>query len=169
MRDTESIQDVIMMKFAAIVSLGKCARIPLVAGTMLALYGCPNDPPSPFPDVGDVDVDAMDVGTDTTDIGTDTDGGDVIETICGDGLINATDEQCDGTDLGDFTCESLGLEGELRCTADCTLDTDSCEDPGTCGDGVRSGMEACDGSDFGELNTCADFDSDRPYGTLTCA
>jgi hypothetical protein len=45
---------------------------------------------------------------------------------CGDGLLTAA-ETCDGAELRDQTCESQNLGGgELRCGADCRLDTSGC-------------------------------------------
>lgn len=46
---------------------------------------------------------------------------------CGDGAINAVGEQCDGTDLGGTTCESLNAgEGALACDGACKLDAADC-------------------------------------------
>jgi hypothetical protein len=37
--------------------------------------------------------------------------------LCGDGVIDDASEQCDGSDLGGATCESLGLgSGSLTCS-----------------------------------------------------
>jgi hypothetical protein len=48
---------------------------------------------------------------------------------CGDQTIDA-DEECDGSQLGDASCESLGFEGGLLgCTSLCTLDTSDCSCP----------------------------------------
>lgn len=50
------------------------------------------------------------------------------QTGCGDGVVSPG-EQCDGADLQDFTCESLGLgTGTLACDpVMCTFDTSMCE------------------------------------------
>jgi hypothetical protein len=46
---------------------------------------------------------------------------------CGDGVINLVGEQCDGSDLGTTTCESLGYgSGSLSCTAGCRIDASGC-------------------------------------------
>lgn len=46
---------------------------------------------------------------------------------CGDGRINAVGEQCDADDLGEESCERLGLlGGGLRCDLDCRLDAAGC-------------------------------------------
>jgi hypothetical protein len=51
--------------------------------------------------------------------------------ICGDGVINRSEEQCDVFDLGGATCTSLGfVAGELRCGASCRIDTSACTEPG---------------------------------------
>ena len=45
---------------------------------------------------------------------------------CGDEIKNNT-EQCDATDLGEATCQSLGYSsGTLKCQLDCTYDTTPC-------------------------------------------
>ncbi len=69
---------------------------------------------------------------------------------CGDGARQASYEACDGADLGDATCETLGWHGgtglQPSCLADCTLDESECELNGRCGDDVlQSGFEDCDG------------------------
>ena len=60
-------------------------------------------------------------------------------------------ESCDGTDLGGFTCESLGWHGgQLACTATCLRDASDCAASGYCGDGaLQAGAEECEGLDLG--------------------
>ena len=87
---------------------------------------------------------------------------------CGDGSIQAIfSEQCEGTQLGDATCESLGqYPGTLRCKLDCTFDLGECG--GSCGDDLvqASGGELCDGMDL-DGQTC---ESHGQYpGLLACA
>ena len=88
--------------------------------------------------------------------GCDGGGGDLGETACADGLDNDGDgltdchdedcstldicqgcgngirdgaEACDGEDLGDATCQSLGHDaGTLRCDATCHYDESQCND-----------------------------------------
>jgi len=51
--------------------------------------------------------------------------------FCGDGVINRPDEECDRTDLGGRTCESLGLGGgTLACASNCKLQTAGCASSG---------------------------------------
>ena len=47
--------------------------------------------------------------------------------VCGNNVAEAG-EQCDGSDLGGFTCNSLGLikGGKLRCAANCVFDVSGC-------------------------------------------
>ncbi len=69
--------------------------------------------------------------------------------ICGDGMRTGT-ESCDGADLGDASCMSLGFYSEttgLRCADDCRFDTSGCS--GACGDGILNGNEQCDSADLG--------------------
>lgn len=72
---------------------------------------------------------------------------------CGNGVLNAG-EDCDGTDLGGATCASTGNgTGTLGCNADCTFDTDRC-DNSNCGNGVVEEGEECDGTQLAGA-TCA--------------
>ncbi len=53
---------------------------------------------------------------------------DIYATVagCGDGLIQSG-EQCDGSNLGGATCESLGFDsGTVQCSSACTFITASC-------------------------------------------
>ena len=87
------------------------------------------------------------------------------EETCGNGVID-TGEDCDGTDLGTATCQSVAQrEGQLACSTSCTFDTSSCEVPDTCGNGVIETGEDCDGAQLGTA-TCetAGFSS----GTVAC-
>jgi hypothetical protein len=66
---------------------------------------------------------------------------------CGNGVRNSG-EQCDGADLGNATCASLGyLGGTLDCLTSCSFDTARCG--ANCGDGTRQAPEQCDGLDLG--------------------
>lgn len=49
--------------------------------------------------------------------------------ICGDGIINRPDEECDVTDFDKATCGDQpghGNAGELACTAECEIDASGC-------------------------------------------
>lgn len=67
--------------------------------------------------------------------------------ICGDGFKNRPGEQCDGTDFGGATCQSLGFQkGFLTCnssgpTDSCSINTSLCS---TCGNSKVEGIEECD-------------------------
>lgn len=74
---------------------------------------------------------------------------------CGDGIVDRS-ETCDGSNLGNATCESLGFgPGTLACSSDCkSFNATQCGAPTGCGDSVKDGVEVCDGSDLGG-QTCA--------------
>lgn len=84
---------------------------------------------------------------------------------CGDGVIDPSlDEACDGGNLGDATCQSLGDfdGGTLACSATCGFDTSGCR---KCGNGVIEGPETCDGDNFGGA-TCQSYGF--AAGALAC-
>jgi len=85
---------------------------------------------------------------------------------CGNGVIEQdADEVCDGSELADQTCVSLGhLGGTLACGADCMdFDETGCH---SCGDVIIQMPEVCDASNLGGL-TCLDVGF--VSGTLACA
>jgi len=53
--------------------------------------------------------------------------------LCGNGRLDAGDEECDGGDFpGSFnSCSALGKTGVLRCKSECTIDDSKCQDPPT--------------------------------------
>jgi hypothetical protein len=94
-------------------------------------------------------------------------------TGCGDGIVQVPGELCDGTDFGGLTCLSFGsnnINGRLRCTSTCTVDSSGC-DP-ACGNSVAEGTEQCDGADL-RGQTCASIglilSPVLPPGTLACS
>lgn len=63
---------------------------------------------------------------------------------CGDGIIQEG-EDCDASDVGTGTCQSLGFDtGRLVCSSSCKYDTGLCVR--RCGNGVLDLGEACDGA-----------------------
>ncbi|MBX7078470.1 MAG: hypothetical protein K1X88_04715 [Nannocystaceae bacterium] len=78
--------------------------------------------------------------------------------------VREGDEVCDGSDVGDATCESEGfVGGTLACNAQCDgFDTSGCT---SCGNGMIDAREDCDGDDLGD-NACTDLGFDE--GTLAC-
>ena len=90
------------------------------------------------------------------------------DSFCGDDEASGT-EDCDGSDHGGESCDSLGLgDGELGCNDDCTHDTSQCAGGGMCGNNVAESAdgEQCDGADLnGE--TCESVGAGT--GTLACS
>ncbi|HVJ20760.1 MAG TPA: DUF4215 domain-containing protein, partial [Polyangiaceae bacterium] len=80
-----------------------------------------------------------------------------VPASCGDGMV-APDEECDGDNLLDATCESLGFtDGTLACSANCSLDTSDCSGSENCGDGADNDGDMlvdCEDDDCEE--SCAD-------------
>ena len=76
---------------------------------------------------------------------------------CGDNAVQATyAEECDGSELGGVTCESLGYYGgQLTCDTGCHFDTDDCAAHGRCGDGLIQDThgEICETNQLGDA-TC---------------
>ncbi|MBU1245254.1 formylglycine-generating enzyme family protein [Myxococcota bacterium] len=96
--------------------------------------------------------------------------GCMAEGRCGDESIQgAFGEICDGTELGEETCEDLGYHGGLLACGDtCTAwDVSACAEVGRCGDGMIQAMygEMCDGADLDD-QTCGT--NGFLSGTLSC-
>jgi hypothetical protein len=92
--------------------------------------------------------------------------------LCGNMVIDGT-EVCDGTDLGNvLTCSDLdGFDGTEvpLCSALCDgFTTTMCLDSPVCGDGIKDEDEACDGTDLGLIQTCADLDDFDGTDIPTC-
>jgi len=92
---------------------------------------------------------------------------------CGDGVVNGA-EQCDGVNVNDRTCQSLGFDGgTLSCsTSSCKFDTGMCTGTGPiCGDGfVQAGVEQCDPPSAGTCDASCQFissSSGTVIGTTT--
>lgn len=76
--------------------------------------------------------------------------------VCGNNKAEGV-EACDGTDLEAHTCATQGFaSGTLACMGDCSdFDASACQTSiAVCGDEIREGDEACDGTDL-DGTTCA--------------
>lgn len=84
---------------------------------------------------------------------------------CNNGRLDEG-EQCDGSEFGGTTCESLGLTGgTLACDATtCTIDATNCGGE-SCGDGIIGTAEECDGENL-DGQSCATLGFSG--GTLSC-
>lgn len=92
----------------------------------------------------------------------------VCDERCGDGLIQAPTEVCDGVALAGASCNSLGRgAGTLACRSDCTAyDFSGCDIDDFCGDGeIFVGHEDCEGADLAG-QTCESLG--YRHGTLAC-
>jgi hypothetical protein len=72
---------------------------------------------------------------------------------CGDG-VRAQDEECDGEDLDEATCQQLDMPGggSLKCAPDCTFDVSGCSLGGSQPeDGLWSSCETSDDCDVDGL------------------
>ncbi|MEK6840424.1 MAG: hypothetical protein AABX79_00535 [Nanoarchaeota archaeon] len=91
---------------------------------------CPQDCPAPVPTCGNGVPEAGEQCDDGNSNNNDACKNDCTNNICGDGVIHTGVEQCDSTDLGGQTCQSLNFTGGiLNCTASCTFNTSSCTTP----------------------------------------
>jgi hypothetical protein len=98
------------------VTKGRARRVALWAIAIALYFGCAK-------------------GASTFD-GKPASGSDPVETTCGNGVIDAT-EECDGVNLHEESCESLGMgEGMLSCDpVTCSYDTSMCAGPPSGGSG----------------------------------
>ena len=91
-------------------------------------------------------------------------------TNCGNGILDAG-EMCDGTNIGNATCESvvgLGSTGTLQCGSNCgEFDKSSCTAAAVCGNGLLEAGEECDGNNFNG-QTCSTLAGAGSVGMLSC-
>jgi hypothetical protein len=103
---------------------------------------------------------------------------------CGNGVLEAPTEQCDGSEyFGGFSsptttalnCNAFGADPpwaigyNVGCTADCQYDLSVCK-PVACGDGKIDGNEQCDGQNLGSITTCTQYTDGGVFtgGQLKC-
>lgn len=92
--------------------------------------------------------------------------------ICGDGVVNQANEECDGSAYApthDACSDRNFNQGTVSCTPGCTVDFSNCSNAPVCGDGVvNQPSEQCDGSNFAAAyNSCSDFGFSQ--GQVTCS
>ena len=89
--------------------------------------------------------------------------------VCGDGIINGT-EECDGTKFDGATCESrvgAGSKGTLTCD-NCKISTKNCSAASTCGNNRIDGSDVCDGTALKAGVSCETVVGPGSIGTLRC-
>ena len=96
---------------------------------------------------------------------------DIGEEPCGNGVIDVG-ENCDGTNWGPITgCSNFDefTGGTLSCNSNCVFDTINCigGTEGVCGDGIVNRGETCDGTNWGPITGCSNFD-EFTGGSLFC-
>ena len=78
-----------------------------------------------------------------------------LQGTCGNEIID-DGEQCDGSNLGDATCASLGFDGgELGCDSSCAFDLRGCVDA-VCGNEQKEGAEECDDGNTTSGDGCSE-------------
>jgi len=134
----------------------------------------PADPPLevPPPNCGDGRVDPDEECDDGNADDTDECTSMCRRAVCGDGIVWAGHEACDGSNLAGMTCEALGYEGGVLACAECALDTALCVvlcgngrlDPGEeCDDGNTLPWDGCNGCTISEFQVNTSFDGDQMY------
>ncbi len=91
---------------------------------------------------------------------------------CGDSLINQPGEECDTNTFGAISsCLNFTnfIGGNLKCNNNCRLDTSECMKVPLCGNSAIDPGEACDGSNFGAINSCTAYSNSFSGGTLKCS
>ena len=90
---------------------------------------------------------------------------------CGDGKINQAGEECDTEAFGTInkcTQYTNFIGGSLKCTNDCKIDTSGCTKVETCGNKELDPGESCDGTIFGSIEKCTNYNVSFTGGTLKC-
>ncbi len=102
-------------------------------------------------DGGTEDIGGSDAG------GTTDTGGDVGANSCGNGVLENW-EKCEGSDLRDVTCASLGYEqGEVSCDPSCAIDISDCSLAENCASSIdedQDGALSCADSDCSGSPAC---------------
>ena len=95
--------------------------------------------------------------------------------VCGHGVIELEiGEICDGNKFGNLSRSCVAynqnsfISGNLSCV-NCNIDTSSCTEVPSCGNGVINAGESCDSTNFGALDkTCANYSNRFTSGNLAC-
>ncbi len=97
------------------------------------------------------------------------------EPVCGDGVINTEDEECEGSifRLSSKKCsayDSSYISGNVYCNSECKVSYDACVKAPYCGDGKLNNGELCDTNVFANAKTsCAQWDSKYAEGNVRCS
>lgn len=103
---------------------------------------------------------------DKTETDKDTETPDDINAVCGNSVVEAT-EECDGNVVDCIEINAKLYEGgKAKCLDDCSgYDTITCEEvPMECGNNIVEGIEECDSNS----TPCADLDEKYESGTAFC-
>lgn len=85
---------------------------------------------------------------------------------CGNNIIEAPTEQCEGSNLNNSNCQTVGfLQGTLSCDANCRFDTSMCIAPGCGNNIIEAPNEQCES---GNLNGATCQTQGFLEGTLQC-
>ncbi len=154
----------------------RTAHPALLAALLLAGSACSDsNPPYVVVDTGDVG-DTSDVGDVDEDVVEDTkpdiaSDADVLDTQDSGDTPDASDtngiaDDTDATDLADAEDADLEEDADTEPDVDTAPDVDVEPDVPVCGDGIREGMQRCDGDDLGD-NSCDSELGGR--GSLACS
>jgi hypothetical protein len=94
-----------------------------------------------------------------------------VPAVCGDNIITAPGEQCDGSQLGGASCATVlgtGATGLLKC-AGCKFDLSGCMAGQNCGNGAIDPGEQCDGANLNGGDCKKFLNNPLATGTLSCA
>jgi cysteine-rich repeat protein len=95
--------------------------------SVIASCGGGGSDPNAFTLCGNGRIDSGEGCDDGNTVDTDDCTSACLPARCGDGVVHAGVEQCDGLNLNGSDCGTLGLSGGgLRCDASCQYDTSSC-------------------------------------------
>ena len=91
--------------------------------------------------------------------------------VCGNGVVEPPDEECDGSKLNNATCATVlgpGATGTLACGPKCKFDASGCMATVSCGNNAIDPGEQCDGPNLNNSDCKKFLNNPLATGNLAC-